>query len=646
MKLSKIALATAALAAFASGSVFSGQIGSSSVTVASEVIVTDTQIIRAPSNNYAFAGNIDAQTNQQLLQLQYTLSAGTWSTTVFPAVNTTVTLPINTMLRVNYLDGANANQVTFPANTITQGFVTADRKTLVFNVTIPVAATNLLKIPSFTINALALAGTDNAGISGLFTVVGATTCFAPDKNIDISFKHFTTHNGNTDVIANASPDAEHLRTGSTNSARFMNFVQNQIFSFTPASRVSGTDAAFLNQRLNGSNFTAAAGTAGPGGTNSFAAPAVAVAAPVTRHYFGRINLIQRANGLDLDYINTYGRNGPVGGPAPATVPLQAAADFSSVAAAAVNTGAVELLATSGFTINFPTPLPVGTIIRAADGAGVAIAGAGPITITAANASQVVIQGTGAALIQQAGLANGSTAGPATPVGGVHIWADFPGTGVISGMSGVTVSAALNKAPAGAGFNEQSLTCPGTLTGIGGGIKIDIRNYASRAKYPTGNYTSIVRLINNSEATTADITAQMIYADGTYGPYGVLPALAPRAVANYTNAQLEALLNTTPAATNPFGAGTVYTQTAGASVVGTGSPTAPGVGDRIRFVSNNGTTLRVQSYLALPNGSVLDTTNAQGVDFENTSNNRTPNNVNGVGTDGQPISQDAINGLAR
>ena len=138
--------------------------------------------------------------------------------------------------------------------------------------------------------------------------------------------------------------------------------------------------------------------------------------------------------------------------------------------------------------------------------------------------------------------------------------------------------------------------------------------------------------------TADIFAQLIYADGTYGPYGVLPALAPRAVANYSNAQLEALLNTTPAATNPFGGNTVYTQTAGAAVVNRGTA---GIGDRVRFVSNNGTTLRVQSFMLLPTGNLLDTTNAQGVDFEN-SGDRVPLN----GRDAQPVSQDAINGLAR
>ena len=128
-----------------------------------------------------------------------------------------------------------------------------------------------------------------------------------------------------------------------------------------------------------------------------------------------------------------------------------------------------------------------------------------------------------------------------------------------------------------------------------------------------------------------------------GPYGQLPSLTPRAVANYSNAQLEALLVTTPAAANPFGSSTVYTQTAGTSVIGTGAGgSAAGIGDRIRFTSISGTTLRVQSFMLLPTGNLLDTTNAQGVDFENESNNRTPITAK----DAQPVSQDAINGLAR
>ena len=60
MKLSKIALASAALAAIASGSAFAGQIGGSSTTYAKEGL-TATTIVGAPTKNYAFASDINAK---------------------------------------------------------------------------------------------------------------------------------------------------------------------------------------------------------------------------------------------------------------------------------------------------------------------------------------------------------------------------------------------------------------------------------------------------------------------------------------------------------------------------------------------------------------------------------------------------------
>ena len=77
------------------------------------------------------------------------------------------------------------------------------------------------------------------------------------------------------------------------------------------------------------------------------------------------------------------------------------------------------------------------------------------------------------------------------------------------------------------------------------------------------------------------------------------------------------------------------------MAGAGVQAAAGTGDRIRFVSTTGTTLRVQSYLLLPTGNLLDTTSAQGVDYE-ASTDRVPTGA----LDAQPVSQDAINGLAR
>ena len=65
MKLTKVAFAIASVLAVAAGSANAGQIDSSSTTLAREVIYSDTQVVRAPSKSYTFAGVIDARTNEQ-----------------------------------------------------------------------------------------------------------------------------------------------------------------------------------------------------------------------------------------------------------------------------------------------------------------------------------------------------------------------------------------------------------------------------------------------------------------------------------------------------------------------------------------------------------------------------------------------------
>ena len=74
MKLTKVAFAIASVLAVAAGSANAGQIDSSSATLATEVIYSNAQVVRAPSKSYSFAGDIDARTNEQRLQLQWKLS--------------------------------------------------------------------------------------------------------------------------------------------------------------------------------------------------------------------------------------------------------------------------------------------------------------------------------------------------------------------------------------------------------------------------------------------------------------------------------------------------------------------------------------------------------------------------------------------
>ena len=112
--------------------------------------------------------------------------------------------------------------------------------------------------------------------------------------------------------------------------------------------------------------------------------------------------------------------------------------------------------------------------------------------------------------------------------------------------------------------------------------------------------------------------------------------------NISNKDLEAaLVNAAPTA-DPFVAGTtVYTRSTAANAAAGGAEGTAGVGDRVRIFSQTGTTLRVQSYMVVGT-TVMDTSNGQGVDFEFDVNDRVTNQQ----LDATPISQDAINGLAR
>ena len=295
MKLTKVAFAIASVLAVAAGSANAGQIDSSSATLAIEVIKSDSQVVRAPSKSYNFAGDIDARTNEQRLQLQYTLEKGTWAvggTNLITAADTLRDVSAVGTVLAAYTDATNTAQTAFPTGTAINAFVTNSGKTLVFNITVPAGAAHLLRSPSVTINPGAI-GAGNVGVTGLFSVAGAAACVAPDKTLDINFKHFTNHTGSPTPQTVASLDSEHVRGGSTNDARLLNFTQNLDFQFTPATSTSRTSAASLNTAL-----------AAPANYNT----ATFAGLPFTNkeHYLGKVNARQKSNGLDLDYAHTYG----------------------------------------------------------------------------------------------------------------------------------------------------------------------------------------------------------------------------------------------------------------------------------------------------------------------------------------------------
>lgn len=639
MKLTKVAFAIASVLAVAAGSANAGQIDASSTTLATEVIYANTQVVRAPSKSYTFAGAVDARNNEQRLQLQWKLSGTALQWALGQAAGgdvnfgangqTLVSLPAaQTLLRVSGTDGTNAaigwNGAAVGALTgfQVQAFL-ADAQTLVFNVTIPQNATNLINNAVFTINGSDFAGAAtpaNVGVTNVLAVSGQTACVAPSTSTDIEFKHFTTHNGNRDLMSGIVTDSEHLRPAASNVGRYLNFTQNLRFNFTSGVQ-SQVDAAnlrtlFVRTAAEAANYAPAVAAIG-GGVTANRLHRIATA----------IDLNKIAAGLDLDYLNQYGL-------ASAGAGDFLAADFNLASAGTLSSGVIETTPVPG------TPGPL--VIRVASPLGAAGVAPGA-TVALLDQNDAPIPGAVATAFDANGVATvtlTSAAGiaAATAGTGAKLYYVVNGVGQIPQNAQFNVTATLNKSAVGA-LREQNNSCSADLAGVGGGIKIDVRNYATYAKFGDTGASTTVRLINNSETQSADVFAQIIYADGTYGAWGKLVDLKPREVANLTNKQIEALLTNAAAANNPFGNGaTQYGATGGNAVVGT---VKGGIGDRLRIVSNSGTTLRVQSYMVVGN-SVIDTSNAQGVDFEATTNNRVP----ATAIDAQPVSQDAINGLGR
>lgn len=621
MKLNKVAFAVASALAIAAGSAHAGQIQASATQIAKEVVANDAQALIAPAVTYAFAGDVNAQANAQGFQLQYILKSGTWAVASGNFITATEVLtPVavtagaaTELLQVNYVDGANTSKTKFPGTTVVDAFVSADKTKLVFNVSIPQGAGPefFMKNPRFTVNPPAT----NVKINGLASLLSALDCLPDSKDVKIEFKHALSNPGNATIL-NAGPNegAEHLRGGAENEAVMLTFVENVKVSLTAAAATSRTTAFSLNKELadvdtgsaktQGNYDLAALVLAGWTGATT-----PAVAANHSSHFLGKAKITLIGAGKDLDYSTTYG---------------VATAGFSDTGAA-TTLGAIDLDTAAGKGANLkltvPSAWPVGTVVTAYDAAGVAIAGMTYTTVagdTAVSLSAIT-----------------KAAADKLITDGAFVFADFPGTAGIPNTGNVPVTATLFKLAAA---NERNNMCIGNFAGIGGGIKIDVRNYASYATFGATGPATTVRMINNSENNAADVYGQMIYADGTYGAWGKLTDLKPREVANMSNKDIEALLVNAPAANNPFGAGTTYTSTAGTAIKPAAGSKA-GIGDRLRLISTTGTTLRVQSYMVV-GSTVIDTSNAQGVDFENGANDRAPT------ADAQPISQDAINGLSK
>lgn len=616
MKMKKRQLSLLALsiaATFAANVAYAGQIQSSSVSIAREVITLDTQAVVSPSVAYRFAGDVDARQQAQTFQVQFTLGSGTWAVApTAPAISVS-----------DGVTGAILDQNAATDYTVSNIGLSTDLKTLWATIIVNQGVARLVKQPLISVNVgsntiAATTGTNtlaNRGtINGLKTVVGdlpadytAANAAAPwtangcaaVKSASVSFAHYTALS-NPAVIAttaNATAD-EHLRSGATNTATLITFPTNILPVVTTSTGNATISAAGQNLVFSGS------ATAG-------AAPDSWVSATIVD--LGKIAMTQNSTGYDSNLTNQYLL---AGGGAGILAAATAVNNIGRVEAASLDV--VVTPSTNGFvpggTLWLDTAATCATSIVSGGGVATAITAlnaAGPITLTIATAQ------LNAAL------------GAATGIASVYTCYGVTGVTTAIPQSSFTVKATLTKSAAGAGLNEQNNVCGGNHYSLGGGVKIDVRNYAN-SKDP-GGWMSVIRLINNNESRTIDVWGQLINPNGTYGPWGLLVSnLAPRAVLNLTSTQVDALLVNAPAhATTAYNGPATIAATP-----------ANGTGSRLRITSNAGSTLRVQNYLFNPvSQNFIEASGTQGVDFEG-STTRSP-----LVTDpGQSQQQDAQAGL--
>lgn len=576
--------------AAAVGTVQAGQITASSTNVAREVITTNTQTIVSPVISYRFAGDIDATVQAQEFQVQFILEGGALWVGLPSADAFTITPTAGTDAGVPGVGGTDF--------TITSQGISADGTTLWATFTVPVAPAgawtdSLLDQPIITLNAAG--ATTGATINNLYTVVGDIVndyntrgVCTDNKNLFVNFRHFKLL-ANPAAIAVETTNGigdEHTRGGATNRAGIINFPTN----IRPAIATS-TGNAKVNVSAANLQFTGTLGT-------SFVSTTIA--------NLGTVTLVQNATGYDSNLTNQY--------------LLNAVPGLSNVGVAAVNNGYVEVekvdvtvSATNGFVVGGTLWLDTGV------GCATAVVSGGtvPTAIVAGNAAGPITLSIGTAQV------NGAFG--ATGTGPVHVCYGVAGIGTPIPLSAFSAVALVDKANAGVNLNEQNNICNGNLYSLGGGVKIDVRNYANSQQTANTGWMSVIRLINNSEVRTIDVWGQMIHADGTYGAWGKLTDLAPLAVLNLTSAAVDALLVNAPA-----------------TAVGLNGPAvsqdlARG-GSRLRITSNAGSTLRVQNYLYNPaSQNFIEASSTQAVDFEGNTD-RAPVN------EGQYQSQDAFLGI--
>jgi hypothetical protein len=590
MKQNKLnILAASLIAAFAANAANAGQIQSSSSAIAHEVIVSNAQEVSAPPVSYRFAGDVDATLVSQTFQIQLTLASGTFKS----AGNASAITMVNNL-------GQGIDHAKYSVSTPT---LSADKKTLFANVTFPQSAGATFVTPAVRFNdtvtntAVAAAGSATtpgsngtagaaATVDNLYTLVGPVlACTNTTPTLGASVKHFAnvSSTAQADDVTNANAANEHSRAGSTNDGTLFTFPTNLKIAFNVASvNNARVDASSGNKLFTG---TAAVSVL----------PAINAYRTTTLANLGSFVVKQDANGTDSGSNTTYALSALTYGA------TSASKTSGAVEMVAVN---VAVTATTGFavgsTLKLSTTPDAYTATATANVSAAYAAGSNTVTLAAT-------------------LTAAELAAP------VYVFYSIDGVNTVPASAFNTVVTLKKSAGSAPTYlNEQDNLCNSPLIGLSGGVKIDVRNYATSKI--DGGWMSVIRVINPSETNTATVFGQLIHSDGSYGGWGPLGTLAPRAVVNMTSSQIDGLLTNAPV-TNGLG-----------YVAGSTPALASGTGDRLRITADGVSALKVQNYLYNPaSKNFIEASSTQGVDFD-TSTDRA--------LDSQLNDQDAQRGMAK
>lgn len=609
MKKLQVAVAVTGLFA-ATGSVMAASISQSGVTIAREVIskTNNAQKLRAPSVtfNYDNGPTANAASSQDF---NITLQLGGAGTPTWDAAQ----LPTYKSVSANRRNNGGANVPVVDAGTTAGGasglellgvdVVSANTLRYRFRLVNNTAASvNLgdLQIAFNTVNpGAAPAATDYAQITTLSAsinaIVGSTigtggtsagACGNEDTSITVTARNYI---GSGDGVIGESTAAGVLNNGYVLFAQALNIqvgkgvAVNRSTNPNLSNNVLTTDAAgFGTTTVMPLGFVKFSNKAGLDAWDT----------SIAGKYYKFRDSAATANDGEIPAAAALNTDGDIDIPDTGTalqVKIPSTVGFSTGTVFSITNNPYCTIGASG--VAGTSSGANGAVTYSADGL------VATVTFTAANLSAAA-NSVVTTLLGSTG-ATGAAPGYTATTDRYYVCMTVPGNALIPNSAFNGVTATLLKQTTS--DEQANVSCPGDFASLGGGIKIDVRNYLPY-NGATTEWTSFVRIINNSETTTADLTGQYIRADGKYGLWGSLGSLPARGAKYFSAKEIaDALVNAS--------------SEAGADNTGPGG--INGNNTRLRISSAAASTLRVQNYFYNNRtGQLLEASSAQGADFVN------------------------------